>query len=96
MGFHKHRVYSFTVEVQRMSLIGGDNFVADITALRRHRPNGTGITLELPAMPEQYGETSREAEGRAVIEMARWLDCHQPLAADRRETDSPHISADVW
>jgi len=35
MGFHKHGIYSFRVNVQRMMVIGGHNFVADITALRR-------------------------------------------------------------
>lgn len=63
MAFHKHGVFSFTIDVKRIGLIAGDNFVADVTALRRHRPNGSADRLQVPAMSEQYGETAPQAEG---------------------------------
>ena len=80
MAFHKHGFYSFSVAVQRMRVIGGHNFVADVTALRFHGPSGAARVLEVPLVPEQYGETAREAEGRAVDAMGTWLDHHAPMA----------------
>ena len=76
MAFHKHGIYSFQVSVQRMVVIGGHNFVADITALRRHGLTGAAQPLDLPALDEQYGETAREAESHAVNAMAEWIDRH--------------------
>jgi len=73
MGFHKFGMFSFRVSVQRMMVIGGDNFVADIIALRRHGPSGAGQDLEVPVIAEQYGETAQEAEGRAIKAMRDWL-----------------------
>ncbi len=74
MGFHKHGIYSFRVNVQRMMVIGGHNFVADITALRRHGSSGAAeAELEVPMIAEQYGETAQEAEGRAITAMREWL-----------------------
>jgi hypothetical protein len=73
MGFHKHGIYSFGVSVQRMMVIGGHNFVADITALRRHGVSGAADELDVPVIAEQYGETAQEAEGRAVTAMREWL-----------------------
>jgi hypothetical protein len=73
MGFHKHGEFSFSVTVQRMRIVGGDNFVADVTALRRHRPSGTAEELEVPAIPEQYGDTAQQAEGRAIRAMIEWF-----------------------
>ena len=74
MAFHKHGIYSFQVSVQRMMVIGGHNFVADITALRRHGLSGAAQPLEVPAIDEQYGETAQEAETHAVREMGDWID----------------------
>ena len=75
MGFHKHGVYSFTVAIQRMRLIAGDNFVADVTALRRHGPSGAvAERLDVSAIPEQYGDTAQQAEGRAITVMSEWLE----------------------
>jgi hypothetical protein len=77
MGFHKHGTYSLHVSVQRMAVIGGHNFVADITALRRHGHSGAAEPLEVPEISEQYGETAQDAEGDAVKAMCEWLDRHQ-------------------
>jgi hypothetical protein len=74
--FHKHGIYSFQVGVQRMVVVGGHNFVADITALRRHGLSGAAEILDLPIIDEQYGETAREAEGHAVRAMGEWIDRH--------------------
>lgn len=74
MAFHKHGIYSFCVKVQRMMVIGGHSFVADITALRRHGVTGAAKELPVPALDEQYGETAQQAEGRAIAVMAEWLD----------------------
>lgn len=94
MGFHKHGSYSFSVAVQKMSVIGGDNFVADITALRVHAPNGAATALDVPVIPEQYGETAQQAVGRAITAMADWLERHKPgtprplAIVDRHVTES--------
>ena len=74
MAFHKHGIYSFQVGVQRMVVVGGHNFVADITALRRHGLSGAAQVLDLPIIEEQYGETAREAEVHAVRAMGDWID----------------------
>ena len=74
MAFHKHGIYSFRVGVQRMKVVGGNNFVADITALRRHGMSGAAQELEVPVINEQYGETAQEAEGRAIRAMHDWLN----------------------
>ena len=76
MAFHKHGFFSFSIAVQRMCVVGGKNFVADITALRFHGPSGAALVLEVPAIREQYGETAQEAEGRAAKSMANWLNKH--------------------
>ena len=73
MGFHKHGVFSFHVSVQRMVVIEGDNFIAEVTALRRHDPTGAAQKLALPPIREQYGETARQAEARVVQVMRDWL-----------------------
>jgi hypothetical protein len=78
MSFHKHGIYSFSVKVQRMSVVGGNNFVADITALRRHGLTGAARPIEVPPIPEQYGETVQEAEARAIKALGQWLDRHAP------------------
>jgi hypothetical protein len=74
MAFHKYGIYSFRVSVQRMKVVGGNNFVADITALRRHGMSGAAQELEVPVINEQYGETAQEAEGRAIRAMNDWLN----------------------
>lgn len=74
MGFHKHGPYSFSIAVQKMSLIGGDSFVADVTALRHHQHTGRATILELPILVEEYGDTAQAAEGRAALSLRRWLD----------------------
>ena len=76
MGFHKHGIYSFSVKVQRMTIVGGNNFVADITAIRRHGLTGAARPIDLPPIAEQYGETVQEAEARAIAAVGRWLDAH--------------------
>lgn len=73
MGFHKHGVFSFHVNVERMVIIGGDNFVAEVTALRRHGPNGAAERLEVPAIREEYGATAPQAEARVITAMRDWL-----------------------
>ena len=93
MAFHKHGIYSFQVSVQRMMVIGGHNFVADVTALRRHGLSGAAQPLQVPAIDEQYGETAPEAECHAVRAMANWLDQHSlllvaPAEAERSEGES--------
>jgi len=80
MGFHKHGRFSFSVTVERMRVIGGHNFVAEVTALRRHGVTGVAIPLEVPEIPEQYGETVREAELRAIEALGDWLNRHAPEA----------------
>ncbi len=80
MSFHKHGRYSFTIVVSKMIIIGGDDFVADITGLRVHDATGKAQPLELPNVPEQYGSTAPEAEARAADVMSRWLDQHAPDA----------------
>jgi hypothetical protein len=86
MSFHKHGVFSFTVSVQRMRLIEGDSFVADVTAFRLHGPTGAAQHLQAPDLPEQHGDTARQAEGRAIRAMQEWLMSHSdratPLARD--------------
>ena len=75
MSFHKHGVYSFSVAIQRMRLIAGDNFVAEVTALRRHGPSGGVVEqLDVTAIPEQYGDTAQQAQGRAITVMNEWLE----------------------
>jgi hypothetical protein len=78
MGFHKHGVFSFTVNVQRMRLIAGDSYVADVIALRRHGPTGAAQRLDVPKIQEQYGETAQEAEGRAIKAIRDWLNGASP------------------
>jgi hypothetical protein len=90
MGFHKYGAYSFSTSVQKMSMIGGDSFVADITALRLHNPSGMATILDVPVIAEQYGSSAQEAEGRAVRAMNEWLAANQPgvpLPVEMRSDD---------
>lgn len=80
MGFHKHGVFSFHVSVQRMVIIEGDNFVAEVTALRRHGPSGAAQKLDVPPIREQYGETAPQAEARAIQVMRDWLSASTDAA----------------
>jgi hypothetical protein len=73
MGSHKHGDYSFSVRIERIKAIDGDEFVAEVTKLRRHGPTGAAVELEPPELPEQYGGTASEAEGHAVSVMRAWL-----------------------
>jgi hypothetical protein len=73
MGSHKHGTYSFSVSIERIKLISGDEYVAEVTRLRRHGPTGAAVELEAPELPEQYGQTASEAEGHAVSAMRAWL-----------------------
>jgi hypothetical protein len=99
MGFHKHGVYSFTVAIQRMRLIAGDNFVADVTALRRHGPSGAvAEQLDVPAIPEQYGDTAQQAESRAITVMSEWLErreSQRPPEPPPRTVPSPTSQSDT-
>ncbi len=89
MAFHKHGFFSFSVAVQRMCVVGGHNFVADITALRFHGPSGAALVLEVPAIPEQYGRTAQEAEGRAVRFMSDWLNEHRSTPVEAAPSAGP-------
>lgn len=80
MGFHKHGVFSFTINVQRMRMIAGDSYVADLIALRRHGPTGSAVRLDVPKIAEQYGETAQQAEGRAIAATREWLNGVAPEA----------------
>jgi hypothetical protein len=74
MGFHKHGIFSFSVKIERMSVIGGHKFVAEVTALRRHGLTGAARPVEVPDLPEQYGETAQEAEQHVIESVGAWLD----------------------
>lgn len=80
MGFHKHGRFSFSIAVQRMSVIGGDRYVADLTGLRSHSTSGAATRLDTPAIAEHYGETARDAERKAIAAVCGWLD-QQDVAA---------------
>jgi hypothetical protein len=73
MGAHKHGVYSFSITIDRIKLIGGDEYVAEVTTLRHHDFTGAGHEIEVPNLPEQYGSTASQAEGHAATQMRRWL-----------------------
>lgn len=75
MGSHKHGVYSFSVRIERIKMISGDEFVAEVTKLRRHGPTGAATDLDTPELGERYGQTASEAEGFAVSAMRAWLSC---------------------
>ena len=79
MGAHKHGIYSFTVSIERMRAVGGYEFVAEVTGLRRHDYTGAAKAVEVPNLPEQYGETASEAEGHAVEQMKAWLTMALPF-----------------
>ena len=73
MGAHKHGSYSFNVKIERIKMIGGDEYVAEVTTLREHDYTGAARELEVPNLPEQYGSTASQAEVNAASEMRRWL-----------------------
>lgn len=77
MGFHKHGIYSFSVRVARMSVIGGHNYVAEVSALRRHGLTGAAKPIDIPDLPEQYGETAQQAESKVIAVMGDWLTAHE-------------------
>ena len=78
MSAHKHGIFSFTVRIERMCAVGGHEFVAEVTSLRRHDWTGAAKTMTVPALPEQCGETASEAEGHAVMQMKAWLSMAIP------------------
>jgi hypothetical protein len=82
MGAHKHGIYSFNVSIERMRAVGGYEFVAEVTSLRKHDFTGAARTVEVPNLPEQYGETASEAEGHAVEQMKWWLSMATPFLID--------------
>lgn len=87
MGAHKHGIFSFTVSIERMRSVGGDEFVAEVTGLRKHDFRGMATALEIPNLPEQYGETASDAEGQAVQQMRAWLSMATPFVRnDRRRS----------
>lgn len=93
MGFHKHGRYSFTVKVARMSVVDGNNFVADLTALRRHEASGAAVPLDVPVIAEQYGETATDAEGLAIEAICDWLDGHAQTLEQIIPSSSPESSS---
>lgn len=79
MAAHKYGIFSFSVSIERMRSVGGDEFVAEVTSLRKHDYTGAATAIEIPNLPEQYGETASEAEGHAVEQMKAWLSLAGPL-----------------
>lgn len=79
MGMHKHGIFSFTVRIERMRAVGGCEYVAEVTGLRKHDFTGAGRPVAVPNLPEQYGETASEAEGHAVQQMRAWLTMAVPF-----------------
>ncbi len=73
MGAHKHGVFSFIVKIERIKLIGGDEYLAEVTTLREHDHTGAARDLDVPNLPEQYGRTAAQAEMNAADGMRRWL-----------------------
>ena len=64
MASHKHGVYSFTVQIARMKAIGGDEYVAEITQLRRH--DGTGAAVDLDRRICRNSTVRRRQKPRAI------------------------------
>jgi hypothetical protein len=86
MGAHKHGIYSFTVRIERMRAVAGQEYVAEVTSLRKHDFTGAAKAIDVPNLPEQYGETASEAEGHAVSHMRLWLQMATPiLIRDNRQ-----------
>jgi hypothetical protein len=73
MGAHKHGIFSFNVKIERIKMIAGDEYVAEVTTLREHDHTGAARDLEVPNLPEQYGPTASQAEVNAASQMRRWL-----------------------
>jgi hypothetical protein len=73
MGAHKHGVFSFNVKIERIKLISGDEYVAEVTTLREHDRTGAARDMEVPNLPEQYGATAWQAELHAADVMRQWL-----------------------
>lgn len=85
MGAHKHGVFSFSVRIERMRAVGGHEFVAEVTSLRRHNASGAAKPMDVPNLPEQYGETASEAEAHAVHQMRAWLSMAIPFLSDHAD-----------
>lgn len=73
MGVHKHGTFSFSVKIERIKMIAGDEYVAEVVTLREHDHTGAARDLEVPHLPEKYGPTAWDAEGHAADAMRRWL-----------------------
>jgi hypothetical protein len=82
MGAHKHGVFSFNVKIERIKMISGDEYLAEVTTLREHDHTGAARDLEVPNLPERYGATASQAEGFAAAAMRSWLS-HGPQAERR-------------
>jgi hypothetical protein len=84
MAAHKHGTFSFSVRIERMRSFGKGEFVAEVTSLRKHDYTGAAKPINVPNLPEQYGETASEAEGYAVEQMKAWLSRATPFLIDAR------------
>lgn len=73
MGAHKHGIFSFNVKIERIKMIAGDEYVAEVVTLREHDHTGAARQLDVPKLPEQYGRTASEADVNAAAVMRRWL-----------------------
>ena len=73
MAAHKHGGFSFNVRIERIKLIGGDEYVAEVTTLREHDHTGAARDLEVPNLPEEDGATASQAELNAANALRRWL-----------------------
>lgn len=73
MGTHKHGMFSFNVKTERIKMISGDEYVAEVITLREHDHTGVAREVEVPHLPERYGATASQAEGFAVAAMRSWL-----------------------
>jgi hypothetical protein len=82
MGAHKHGFFSFNVKIERIKMISGDEYCAEVTTLRRHDHTGAARDLEVPNLPEEYGATAAQAEWFAADAMRRWLSA-RPFVACR-------------
>ena len=54
-------------------MIAGDEYVAEVTTLRKHDVTGAGHEIEVPNLSEEYGASAAEAEWNAAGAMRRWL-----------------------
>lgn len=74
MGLHQHAGHSFIIDVQKIRPLGEDNYAAKLVRLHRHVENAPGIDLEVPLLPEKYGVTASQAEGRMIRTVKAYLE----------------------